>query len=163
MVSSATVVAATRSASDSNLRCRERKWFRLLRPWRQRYSASDTNFRCRREKWFRLQNATSQRLQRFLISGGQFENRCKECPGLAFLRAAILDFKPRLENRCSQKVKTVEIPAAQGLEHCAAAGECRMSRIGRGNPQHQAQKKESRLIAESGLSKRGSYLLSHLV
>ena len=100
MVSSATVVAATRSASDSNLRCRERKWFRLLRPWRQRYSASDTNFRCRKEKWFRLQNATSQRLQRFLISGGQFENRCKECPGLAFLRAAILDFKPRLGNRC---------------------------------------------------------------
>ncbi|MCI6314009.1 MAG: hypothetical protein MR588_01290 [Bacteroidales bacterium] len=36
-------------------------------------------------------------------------------------------------------------------------------RVGRGNPQHQAQKKESRLIAESGLSKRGSYLLSHLV
>ena len=34
---------------------------------------------------------------------------------------------------------------------------------GRGNTQHQAQKKESRLIAESGLSKRGSYLLSHLV
>ena len=36
-------------------------------------------------------------------------------------------------------------------------------RLGRGNPQHQTQKKESRLIAESGLSKRGSYLLSHLV
>ena len=36
-------------------------------------------------------------------------------------------------------------------------------RVGRGNTQHQAQKKESRLIAESGLSKRGSYLLSHLV
>ena len=35
--------------------------------------------------------------------------------------------------------------------------------LGRGNHQHQAQKKESRLIAESGLSKRGSYLLSHLV
>ena len=36
-------------------------------------------------------------------------------------------------------------------------------RVGSGNTQHQAQKKESRLIAESGLSKRGSYLLSHLV
>ena len=36
-------------------------------------------------------------------------------------------------------------------------------RLGSGNPQHQTQKKESRLIAESGLSKRGSYLLSHLV
>ena len=36
-------------------------------------------------------------------------------------------------------------------------------RLSRGNPQHQAQQKESRLIAESGLSKRGSYLLSHLV
>ena len=89
--------------------------------------------------------------------------------------ASILDFKPRLANRCSQEVKTGAIPAAQGLKHYPADGECRMGRLGRGNSsvpagrlgrgnhQHQAQKKESRLIAESGLSKRGSYLLSHLV
>ena len=61
------------------------------------------------------------------------------------------------------KGQTEVIPAAQGLKHYPAGGECRMGRLGRGNPQHQAQKKESRLIAESGLSKRGSYLLSHLV
>ena len=36
MVSPATAVAATRSASDSNLRCREGEWFRLQRPWRLR-------------------------------------------------------------------------------------------------------------------------------
>ena len=35
-------------------------------------------------------------------------------------------------------------------------------RLGREDTQHNT-KKESRLIAESGLSKRGSYLLSHLV
>ena len=34
MVSPATDVAATRSASDSNLRCRKEEWFRLQRPWR---------------------------------------------------------------------------------------------------------------------------------
>ena len=126
--------------------------------------------------------------------------------------AAIPDFKPRLANRCSQKVKTGAIHAAQGPEHCAAAGECRMGRdfgrrsrpwlregarraavggkapqvrtgpkslpagrLGHGDsplPRRQSRprkpsapgtKKESRLIAESGLSKRGSYLLSHLV
>ena len=27
-------------------------------------------------------------------------NRCKDCPGLALLCAAILDFKPKLANRC---------------------------------------------------------------
>ena len=43
MVSPAAAVAATRSASDSV-------------------------FRCRKEEWFRLQNATTPRLQRFLIS-----------------------------------------------------------------------------------------------
>ena len=32
------------------------------------------------------------------------------------IRALILDFKPRLANRCSQKVKTGAIPAAQGSE-----------------------------------------------
>ena len=44
------------------------------------------------------------------------------------LRASILDFKPKLANRCSQEVKTEAIPAAQGLKHCAAAGECWMGR-----------------------------------
>ena len=33
-------------------------------------------------------------------SGAEIGNRCKECPGLALLRASILDFKPRLGNRC---------------------------------------------------------------
>ena len=42
--------------------------------------------------------------------------------------AVILDFRPRLANRCSKEVKTRAIPAAQGPEHYAAAGECRMGR-----------------------------------
>ena len=40
----------------------------------------------------------------------------------------ILDFKPRLSNRCSPGAYPGDIPAAQGPEHCAAAGECRMGR-----------------------------------
>ena len=151
-------------------------------------------------------------------------NRCSQKVKTGAIRASIPDFKPRLENRSSQKVKTGAIHAAQGPEHCAAAGECRMGRdFGRRSrpwlrergpprsggrestagahrsevparrqtrprrqrkprrqtrrgdspiPRRQTRprkptaagtKKESRLIAESGLSKRGSYLLSHLV
>ena len=61
-----------------------------------------------------------------------------------------------------------EGPAAQRWEgkhrRCAPVrSPCPQASRGRGNTQHQTQKKESRLIAESGLSKRGSYLLSHLV
>ena len=55
-------------------------------------------------------------------------NRCSQKAKTGANRAAILDFKPRLANRCRQKVKTGAIPAAQGVKHCAAAGECRMGR-----------------------------------
>ena len=101
----------------------------------------------------RKPSRTPPPLQRFRISGGQFGNHCKVMPVYALLRAVIPDFRPRLANRCSHKVKTEVIPAAQGLKHYPAAGECRMGRLGRGdssnpagrlgrgNPQHQAQKK----------------------
>ena len=36
---------------------------------------------------------TAPPLQRFRILGGQFGNRCRECPELALLRAVILDFR----------------------------------------------------------------------
>ena len=39
-------------------------------------------------------------LQRFLISGGQFGNRCKETLKNGPTAAVILDFRPRLGNRC---------------------------------------------------------------
>ena len=55
-------------------------------------------------------------------------NRCSKKVKTRAIRASILDFKPRLANRCSAEVKTGVIPAAQGLKHCAAAGECRMGR-----------------------------------
>ena len=110
--------------SDSNFRSGKEEWFRLQRPSRQRSSASDSNLRCIEEEWFRLQTAAMPELQRFLISGGQFGNRCKETlkngptaavildfrarlanrckvlPGNAIFRALILDFRPRLGNRC---------------------------------------------------------------
>ena len=53
MVPPAAAVAATRSASDSILRCRK-------------------------GEWFRLQNATTPRLQRFMISGVKLGNRCRK-------------------------------------------------------------------------------------
>ena len=42
-----------------------------------------------------------------MISGGKFGNRCKDFPVYTFFRASILDFKPRLENRCSAIAATV--------------------------------------------------------
>ena len=39
-------------------------------------------------------------LQRFLISGGKLANRCRVLPVYTLLRAVILDFRPRLGNRC---------------------------------------------------------------
>ena len=45
-------------------------------------------------------------VQRFLISGGQFGNRCIHWAHSVDFRAVILDFGPRLANRCSQEVKT---------------------------------------------------------
>ena len=38
--------------------------------------------------------------------GAEIGNRCKECPGLALLRAVILDFKPRLKNRTRFTLET---------------------------------------------------------
>ena len=40
-------------------------------------------------------------VHRFLISGGQFGNRCKLFPSFGPSAAVILDFRPRLGNRCS--------------------------------------------------------------
>ena len=55
-------------------------------------------------------------------------NRCSQEAKTRAIRASILDFRLRLTNRCSQEVKTGAIPPSQGLEHCAAAEECRMGR-----------------------------------
>ena len=151
-------------------------------------------------------------------------NRCSHGVHSGHFRAAIPDFRPRLANRCSQKVKTGAIPAAQGWsivprpgnagwagtsdgvaargfvngrgpprsggrESTAGAHRSEVPARRQTRPQRQSHppkadsvaetaprrqtrprehsapgtKKESRLIAESGLSKRGSYLLSHLV
>ena len=48
----------------------------------------------------RFSPETHSNAQRFRISWGQFGNRWKELPGNVLLRAAILDFEPRLENHC---------------------------------------------------------------
>ena len=72
----------------------------------------------------RKTSRTAPPMQRFLISWGKLGNRCRECPGLALLRAvihdfrgsiweslqenplnsptaaAILDFRPKLGNHC---------------------------------------------------------------
>ena len=60
--------------------------------------ASDSNLRCRREKWFRLQNGLAAKV--ILDFRAKPGNRCKDFPVYGLLRALILKFKPRLENRC---------------------------------------------------------------
>ena len=53
-------------------------------------AAKENGFACR----------TGLLLHRFLISGGEFGNRCRFFPGNSLLRASFLDFRPRLGNRC---------------------------------------------------------------
>ena len=116
----------------------------------------------------------------------RLENRCSKEVKTRAIRASILDFRPRLANRCNQKAKTRAIRASIPDFKPRLANRC--SRVAHSwgqphppqaesaaetaqTPQAESaartpsttQKKESRLIAESGLSKRGSYLLSHLV
>ena len=82
----------------------------------------------------RLANRCSQEVKTMAICAAipdfkpRLANRCNQKAKTGAIRASILDFKPRLANRCSQKVKTGAIPPTQGLEQCAAAGECRMGR-----------------------------------
>ena len=61
IVSPAVVVAAKRSASESNLRSVKGEWIRLQQSLRQRSSASDSNLRCHEGEWFRLQQSSRQR------------------------------------------------------------------------------------------------------
>ena len=81
-------------------------------------------------------------------------NRCSQKVKKGANRASILDFKPRLANRCSQEVKTGAIPAAQGLKHYPADGECRMSRLGRGNSSVPAGITRTREPSAPGTKKR---------
>ena len=53
-------------------------------------------------------------LQRFLILGLDLRIDAAIRSKTGAIRASILDFKPRLANRCSHKVKTEVIPPAQG-------------------------------------------------
>ena len=56
----------------------------------------------------RLCPFTPSCVQRFLISWGEFRNHCRFLPGNALQRASILDFRPRLANRCNTIVVAVE-------------------------------------------------------
>ena len=59
------------------------------------------------EKMARLQNTTTPTDASILDFRPRLENRCKDFPIYGLLRALILDFKPRLENRCSAIAATV--------------------------------------------------------
>ena len=124
MGSPVTNIAATSSASDSNLRRRKEELVRLQRPWRLRSSASDSNLRRRKKKWFRLlrrRRLRGPRLILFFVPAKEMvppadrhdptvasildfrlrlENQCRDFPVYALLRASILDFRLRLGNRC---------------------------------------------------------------
>ena len=67
------------------------------------------------EKMARLQNTTTPTDASILDFRPRLENRCKLFPDYTLLRASILDFKAKLGNRCSIIVVAVENgpPAAQ--------------------------------------------------
>ena len=105
------------SASDSILRCLERKWPAcsvccdddLPRPTPFFVAAKKVvppaasvatiifhvrfNSSMRQRKMVPPADRSNTELQRFLISWGKLGNRCRECPGLALLRAVIHDFR----------------------------------------------------------------------
>ena len=62
------------------------------------YFASDSIFLFCKEEWFRLQTAAMPELQRFMILGCQFGNRCRKTLKNGPTAAVILDFRLRLEN-----------------------------------------------------------------
>ena len=94
---SATVVAATRSASDSILRCRKGEWFRLQNGLAAKVIL---DFRLRLENRCKLFPVYALQRASILDFVPRLENRCKDFLVSGLLRALILKFKPRLENRC---------------------------------------------------------------
>ena len=108
----------------------------------------------------RLANRCSQKVKTRAIRASipdfkpRLANRCSQKVKKGANRASILDFKPRLANRCSQEVKTGAIPAAQGLKHYPADGECRMGRLGRGNSSVPAGITRTREPSAPGTKKR---------
>ena len=120
------------SASDSNLRCREGEWFRLQRPWRLRgplpipfsAAAKENGSTCNGRGGYEVRVRFHSSLPRrrmvppaerhyptdasILDFRPRLGNRCRVFPVYALLRASILDFRAKLANRCSIIVVTVE-------------------------------------------------------
>ena len=97
MVPPAAVVAATRSASDSILRCGKGEWFRLQNGLAAKVIL---DFRLRLENRCKLFPVYALQRASILDFKPKLENRCKDFLVSGLLRALILKFKPRLENRC---------------------------------------------------------------
>ena len=85
--------------------------------------------------------AGTKALQRFSISGPDLRidaaKRSKQ--GQSVHRFSISS--PDLRINAAKRSKQGQSLQPKGVEHCAAAGERRMGRLGRGNHQHQTQKK----------------------
>ena len=112
MVSPATDVAATRSASDSNLRCRTEEWFRLQRPQPQRpfitvstmvlhagHSLPPRRQCCRRA----IPNCRDEGDAAILKSGPEIKNQCTLEGVFRQIHAVIPKSGPEIKNRCSSK------------------------------------------------------------
>ena len=120
------VAAATRSASDSNLRCRKEEWpacssrrgsdlphpILIFVAAKKNGSAcsgrsSSDEVRIRfysplpRRRMVSPADRNFPTAASILDFGARLENRCRVFHGNAFQRASILDFEARLENRCS--------------------------------------------------------------
>ena len=98
MVLPATVVAATRSASDTNLRCRREEWFRLQNGLA---TASILDFRARLGNRCRVFPGSALKCAVILDFRARLANRCKVLPVYALQRAVILDFSKRLRDYVS--------------------------------------------------------------
>ena len=100
----AVVVAATRSASDSNFRSGKGEWFRLQTA--TTHGCSILDFRVKlgnRCKVFPFSSLFRALILDFMA---RLANQCRVLPVYALIRASILDFRARLGNRCSTIVAT---------------------------------------------------------
>ena len=124
MVSPAVTVAATRSASDSNLRCRKGEWpacsdrrgNNLPRPILISVATKENGFACNGRGGYEVRVRFHSSLPRrrmvppaerhyptdasILDFEARLGNHCRFLPGNALQRAVILDFRPRIGNHC---------------------------------------------------------------
>ena len=98
------LVVSTVSASDSNLRCGKEEW-PACSGSRDDDPPRPILIFVAAEKMARLQNTTTPTDASILDFRPRLENRCKLFPVYTLFRALILDFRAKLGNRCKETLK----------------------------------------------------------